>query len=64
MPGGCKGSDEYVLAVVRGDGDLTLAPIVVMKKFIQVGDIRGIFTTEEKTPRQQNGRLPAAGGTT
>jgi putative tricarboxylic transport membrane protein len=49
MLGGYKGSAEYVLAVVRGDGDITLAPIVVMKKFIQAGDIRGIFTTEEKS---------------
>jgi tripartite-type tricarboxylate transporter receptor subunit TctC len=49
MLGGYKGSAEYVLAVVRGDGDLTLAPIVVMKKFIQAGDIRGVFTTEEKS---------------
>jgi tripartite-type tricarboxylate transporter receptor subunit TctC len=49
MLGGYKGSAEYVLAVVRGDGDLTLAPIVVMKKFIQAGDIRGVFSTEEKS---------------
>jgi tripartite-type tricarboxylate transporter receptor subunit TctC len=49
MLGGYKGSAEYVLAVVRGDGDLTLAPIIVMKKFIQAGDIRGVFTTEEKS---------------
>jgi tripartite-type tricarboxylate transporter receptor subunit TctC len=49
MLGGYKGSAEYVLAVVRGDGDLTLAPVIVMKKFIASGDIRGIFTTEEKS---------------
>jgi len=49
MLGGYKGSAEYVLAVVRGDGDLTLAPVIVMKKFIQAGDIRGVFTTEEKS---------------
>jgi tripartite-type tricarboxylate transporter receptor subunit TctC len=46
MLAGYKGSAEYVLAVVRGDGDFTLAPVIVMKKFIQAGDIRGVFTTE------------------
>jgi len=49
MLGGYKGSAEYVLAVVRGDGDITLAPIIVMKKFIQAGDIRGVFTTEDNS---------------
>jgi tripartite-type tricarboxylate transporter receptor subunit TctC len=47
MLGGYKGSAAYVLAVARGDGDLTLAPVIVMKKFIQAGEIRGIFTTEK-----------------
>jgi tripartite-type tricarboxylate transporter receptor subunit TctC len=49
MLGGYKGSSAYVLAVARGDGDLTLAPVIVMKKFIQAGEIRGIFTTEQKS---------------
>ena len=49
MLGGYKGSAAYVLAVARGDGDLTLAPVIVMKKFIQAGEIRGVFTTEEKS---------------
>jgi len=47
MLGGYKGSAAYVLAVARGDGDLALAPVLVMKKFIQAGQIRGIFTTEK-----------------
>ena len=49
MLGGYKGSAAYVLAVARGDGDLTLAPVIVMKKFIQAGEIRGVFTTEAKS---------------
>ncbi|MGA7487042.1 MAG: tripartite tricarboxylate transporter substrate binding protein [Xanthobacteraceae bacterium] len=49
MLGGYKGSAEYVLAVARGDGDITVAPVIVMKKFIQAGEIRGLFTTEENS---------------
>ncbi len=47
MLGGYKGSAEYILAVVRGDGDLTVAPVSVLKKFIEAGDMRGLFSTEK-----------------
>jgi hypothetical protein len=49
MLGGYKGSAEYILAVVRGDGDLTVAPVSVLKKFIESGDMRGLFTTEKES---------------
>ena len=46
---GYKGTNDYIVAVVRGDGDATTGPVSTMQKFIQSGDMRGLFTTEEKS---------------
>jgi tripartite-type tricarboxylate transporter receptor subunit TctC len=35
--------------VVRGDGDATTGPISTMGKFVESGDMRALFTTEEKS---------------
>lgn len=46
---GYKGTNDYIVAVVRGDGDATTGPVSTMQKFIESGDMRGLFTTEEKS---------------
>lgn len=46
---GYKGTNDYIVAVVRGDGDATTGPISTMSKFIQSGDMRALFTTEDKS---------------
>lgn len=46
---GYKGTNDYIVAVVRGDGDATTGPVSTMAKFIQSGDMRALFTTEEKS---------------
>ena len=46
---GYKGTNDYIVAVVRGDGDATTGPVSTMAKFIQSGDMRALFTTEDKS---------------
>ncbi|HEY9529915.1 MAG TPA: tripartite tricarboxylate transporter substrate binding protein [Burkholderiales bacterium] len=46
---GYKGTNDYIVAVVRGDGDATTGPISTMGKFVESGDMRALFTTEEKS---------------
>jgi tripartite-type tricarboxylate transporter receptor subunit TctC len=46
---GYKGTNDAIVAVVRGDGDLALTPISTMEKFIKSGEVRAIFTTEDKS---------------
>ena len=46
---GYKGTNDYIVAVVRGDGDATTGPVSTMQKFIESGDMRALFTTEEKS---------------
>lgn len=46
---GYKGTNDYIVGVVRGDGDATVAPVSTLQKFIASGDMRGLFTTEEKS---------------
>ncbi len=46
---GYKGTNDYIVGVIRGDGEATVAPVSTMKQFIQAGDIRAIFTTEAKS---------------
>jgi tripartite-type tricarboxylate transporter receptor subunit TctC len=46
---GYKGTNDYIVAVVRGDGDATTGPVSPMRKFLQSGDMRALFTTEEKS---------------
>jgi tripartite-type tricarboxylate transporter receptor subunit TctC len=44
---GYKGTNDYIVGVVRGDGDATISPVSTIRKFIQSGDMRGLFTTEQ-----------------
>lgn len=44
---GYKGTNDYIVGVVRGDGDATISPVSTMRKFIQAGDMRGLFTAEK-----------------
>ena len=44
---GYKGTSDYIVGVIRGDGDATVGPVSSMRKFIQAGDMRAIMTTEE-----------------
>lgn len=46
---GYRGTADYIVATVRGDGDATVAPVSTLGKFLRAGDMRGIFTTEEKS---------------
>lgn len=46
---GYKGTNDYIVGAIRGDGDAVVAPVSTLKQFIQAGDMRGIFTTEEKS---------------
>jgi tripartite-type tricarboxylate transporter receptor subunit TctC len=49
---GYKGTNDYIVGVIRGDGDATVAPVATLKQFLQAGDMRAIFTTEEKSSVQ------------
>ncbi|NLS07070.1 hypothetical protein HGP14_27610 [Rhizobium sp. P32RR-XVIII] len=53
---GYKGSNDYVLAVIRGDGDAVIGPLPLLKKFAESGEMRIIGTFEEKSsvPGAQN----------
>lgn len=46
---GYKGTNDYIVGVIRGDGDAAVAPVSTLEQFIKSGDMRGIFTTEEKS---------------
>jgi tripartite-type tricarboxylate transporter receptor subunit TctC len=46
---GYKGTNDYIVGAIRGDGDAVVAPVSTLKQFIQAGDMRGIFTTEQKS---------------
>jgi tripartite-type tricarboxylate transporter receptor subunit TctC len=46
---GYKGTNQYIVATIRGDADVALAPVSTYEKFIKSGDIRPILTTQEKS---------------
>lgn len=46
---GYKGSKAYMVGVIRGDGDATTGPVSTMRKFIESGDMRAVFTTEAQS---------------
>lgn len=46
---GYKGTNDYIVAVIRGDGEATVAPVATLKQFIQSGDMRAVFSTEKKS---------------
>jgi len=45
---GYEGSKQYILGLIRGDGDLAVAPVQTFRKFIQSGDVVPIITFEAK----------------
>jgi len=47
---GYTSSKKYILGLVRGDGDVAIAPMGTYRKFLQSGDIRPIVTFEKTSP--------------
>lgn len=46
---GYKGSKSYIVGVVRGDAEATIAPVQTMASFVRSGDIRPVVTFEEQS---------------
>jgi len=46
---GYKSSREYIVGMIRGDGDATIAPVESFYKFIQSGDVKALVTFEKKS---------------
>jgi len=46
---GYKGSADYILGAVRGDGDIAVAPVETFQKFVESGDIIPVVTFQEKS---------------
>lgn len=46
---GYKGTNDYIVGAIRGDGDAVVAPVSTLRQFIDAGEVRGIFTTEERS---------------
>jgi tripartite-type tricarboxylate transporter receptor subunit TctC len=46
---GYKSSKDYILGMIRGDGDATVAPVQTFYKFVKSGDVRVLMTFEAKS---------------
>lgn len=46
---GYKSSQEYIIGMIRGDGDVTIAPVESFYKFVQSGDVKALATFEAKS---------------
>jgi tripartite-type tricarboxylate transporter receptor subunit TctC len=46
---GYKGTNDYIVGIVRGDGDIAVAPVSTFKQFVESGAIRPLVTFEERT---------------
>jgi tripartite-type tricarboxylate transporter receptor subunit TctC len=46
---GYKSSQEYIVGMIRGDGDATIAPVESFYKFVQSGDVKALVTFEAKS---------------
>jgi tripartite-type tricarboxylate transporter receptor subunit TctC len=46
---GYKGSKEYTLGVIRGDGEAAFAPVTSFRQYVESGDIRPILTFESES---------------
>ncbi len=46
---GYKSSQEYILGMIRGDGDATIAPVQSFYKFVEAGDVRPLVTFEAQS---------------
>jgi tripartite-type tricarboxylate transporter receptor subunit TctC len=58
---GYSGSTEFIVAAVRGDGEATVAPVASLKQFVQSGDMKPVFSTEEKSTMPSVPTVAAAG---
>jgi tripartite-type tricarboxylate transporter receptor subunit TctC len=46
---GYKGTNDYIVGIIRGDGDIAVAPVSTFKQFVESGAIRPLMTAEEKS---------------
>jgi tripartite-type tricarboxylate transporter receptor subunit TctC len=46
---GYKGTNDYIVGIIRGDGDIAVAPVSTFKQFVDSGQIRPLVTFEEKS---------------
>ena len=46
---GYKGTNDYIVGIVRGDGDIAVAPVSTFKQFVESGAIRPLVTFEART---------------
>jgi putative tricarboxylic transport membrane protein len=46
---GYKGTNDYIVGIVRGEGDIAVAPVSTFKQFVESGAIRPLMTFEEQT---------------
>lgn len=46
---GYKGTNDYIVGIIRGDGDIAVAPVSTFKQFVESGAIRPLMTFEQKT---------------
>lgn len=46
---GYQGTNDYIVGIVRGDGDIAVAPISTFKQFVEAGSIRPLMTFEKTT---------------
>lgn len=46
---GYKGTNDYIVGIVRGDGDIAVAPISTFKQFVEAGTIRPLMTFEKSS---------------
>lgn len=46
---GYKSSAEYIVGMIRGDGDATIAPVESFYKFVKSGDVKALVTFEAKS---------------
>lgn len=44
---GYKGTNDYIVGIVRGDGDIAMAPVSTFKQFVESGAIRPLMTFEQ-----------------
>jgi len=44
---GYKGSSEFILGVIRGDGEVALPPVETARKYIESGDLVPVVTFQE-----------------
>lgn len=46
---GYKGTNDYIVGIVRGDGDIAVAPVSTFRQFVESGAIRPLLTFEAKS---------------